>query len=207
MASSRDRETRRERRRRVRESRRTDEAKRGRAATLRRLVIWGIPALVLIAALGYVVFTAVQGTVTEQVGRQAPIEGAQHVNPGTEIEYRNSPPSSGNHYGSTRSWGFYEEEIHPGFWVHNLEHSGVAILYNCPQGCPELVDQLKQLPNTFPPSKHGNIKLLVTPYPKMESRLAIVAWGWVDQMEEFDRERLEKFYVAHVDRGPEDLPN
>lgn len=202
-----ERETRRERRRRNRESRRTQETKKWRTAKLRRLAMWGIPALILAIALGYVLLTAVKGSIAEQVGREMPKEAAQHVPEGTDIQHRTTPPSSGAHYGSSRPWGFYEEEVPSGYWVHNLEHGGIALLYNCPQGCQELVDQIKELPRTFPVSKFGNVKLIVTPYSKMESRLAIAAWGWVDEMEDFDRDRLEKFYITHVDKGPEDVAN
>ena len=40
----------------------------------------------------------------------------------------------------------------------------------------------------------------------MEHQLAVVAWDWIDEMDTFDRDRLSKFYKAHLDRGPEDAP-
>jgi hypothetical protein len=37
----------------------------------------------------------------------------------------------------------------------------------------------------------------------MDHKIAVVAWGWIDEMDEFDRARIIAFYNAHVDRGPE----
>jgi hypothetical protein len=59
---------------------------------------------------------------------------------------------------------------------------------------------------TFPRSKWGHVKLVIAPDPKLRTRLAILAWTWIDEMEEFDRERLLRFYRTRVDRGPEDVP-
>lgn len=71
--------------------------------------------------------------------------------------------------------------------------------------CPALERQFREVYATFPASKHGHVKLLVTPYPRLGTRLAILAWTWIDELDDFDRERLLRFYTAHVDRGPEDV--
>jgi len=100
----------------------------------------------------------------------------------------------------------YDEPIPEEVWVHNLEHGGIVILYHCPTPCPDLERQLREVYATFPGSKYGHVKLLVTPYPRLKTRLAILAWTWIDELEEFDRERLLRFYRAHLDQGPEDVP-
>jgi hypothetical protein len=91
-------------------------------------------------------------------------------------------------------------------WVHNLEHGGIVILYRCDTPCPELVQQLREVYATFPKSKYGHVKLLINPYRKLKTRLAVLAWTLIDEMNEFNRERLLRFYRAHVDQGPEDVP-
>ncbi len=210
MTVSRDRESRedrREQRRQARTERQSVESKRLRAARLRRMVYLGIPIAIVAAILAYAIMSSVKGSVDERVGQQMPLEAAAHVADGTGLEYKNSPPSSGLHYSSTRPWRVYEEPVSPGNLVHNLEHGGIVILYNCSEGCPDIVNQLRQAYKDFPPSSFGNIKLLVTPYTAMDSKLAIVSWGWMDTMEEFDKDRLIKFYQAHIDRGPEKVAN
>ncbi|MGE0398384.1 MAG: DUF3105 domain-containing protein, partial [Kofleriaceae bacterium] len=34
------------------------------------------------------------------------------------------------------------ENLNRGNWVHNAEHGGVILLWNCPDGCQDVVDQL-----------------------------------------------------------------
>jgi hypothetical protein len=100
----------------------------------------------------------------------------------------------------------YEQPVPPELWVHNLEHGGLVILYNCARPCPDLVAQLREVYATFPRSKWGHVKLLVTPYPRLQTTLAILAWAWIDELPAFDRARLLRAYTARVDRGPGDLP-
>jgi hypothetical protein len=100
----------------------------------------------------------------------------------------------------------YDQELPPELWVHNLEHGGIVILYRCETPCKELVQQLTDAYRSFPKSKHGHVKLVIAPYRKLKTRLAILAWTWIDELAEFDREQLLRFYQAHIDRGPEDVP-
>jgi hypothetical protein len=132
--------------------------------------------------------------------------GRHHVPRGTPVTYGHEPPTSGAHWPRPEEWGVYEQTVPSELWVHNLEHGGLVILYNCVRPCPELVAQLREAYATFPRSKWGHVKLLVTPYPRLRTPLAILAWAWIDEMEAFDRARLLRAYTARVDRGPEDLP-
>jgi hypothetical protein len=141
-----------------------------------------------------------------EVGRKVPDEGQQHISTGTRAKYNHTPPTSGPHWPQWARWGVYEQEIPEELWVHNLEHGGIVILYRCDSPCPQLIAQLKEVYATFPKSKHGHVKLVITPYPKLKTRLAILAWTWIDELTSFDRERLLAFYRAHLDRGPEDVP-
>lgn len=144
--------------------------------------------------------------VGAQFGRKMPDEGRGHVEEGTAVKYGHYPPTSGPHWPTPAPWGDYEQEIPPEIWVHNLEHGGVVILYRCDTPCPDLVRSLREAYATFPESKWGHVKLLIAPARKLKSRLAILAWTWIDEMESFDRERLVNFYRAHLDRAPEDVP-
>jgi hypothetical protein len=103
--------------------------------------------------------------------------------------------------------GVYPAEQDEGLWIHNLEHGYIVLLYNCPTACPELVAQLQQFYERAPVSAaYGYQKLVILPYSAMASRLAIVAWNRIDELEEFDEQRLLRFYEAYHDRGPEDAP-
>jgi hypothetical protein len=132
------------------------------------------------------------------------MEGQNHVEEGSVITYQNQPPASGPHYPVTAPYGVSEQAIPPGYWVHNLEHGGIVVLYNCAEGCPEVVTQLRDAFVSLPRSRQFNrVKLVATPYNSMPSRIAYLAWGKVEELDLFDYDRLLRFYNAYVDKGPE----
>jgi hypothetical protein len=140
----------------------------------------------------------------ETVGRNVPVEGQNHVEEGSVLAYQNQPPASGPHYPVTAPYGVSEQPISPGYWVHNLEHGGIVVLYNCPQGCADVVTQVRDAFVNLPRSRQFNrVKMVATPYSAMPSRIAYLAWGKVEELEEFDYDRLLRFYNAYLDKGPE----
>jgi len=140
-------------------------------------------------------------------GKQMPDEGQTHIDRGRSGKYTAAyPPTSGEHWGDTwAEWQMYDTPTPPEVFVHNLEHGGIVPLYRCDAPCPQLVDPLRKLYATFPKAKNGKVKMVVAPDPKIRSQITILAWTWIDELPRFDRERLLKFYTAHVDRGPEDV--
>ncbi len=132
--------------------------------------------------------------------------GGGHKPEGQPIQYPSYPPTSGPHWPRPAPWGVYDFEIAPEVYVHNLEHGGIVVLYHCSKPCPDLTKQLEDAFATLPPSKHGHVKLLVSPASRLDHRLAFLGWTWIEEFDHFDRGRLRRFYEAHVDRGPEDVP-
>jgi hypothetical protein len=89
--------------------------------------------------------------------------------------------------------------------VHTLEHGGIVLLYNCAEPCPSVVEELRRVYLSAPESqKYHVVKLSAVPYRDMDHRLGAIAWGYVDEMDALDRDRVLAFYREHVDRGPED---
>lgn len=140
--------------------------------------------------------------------RQMPDEGQAHIPNDTSGVYKAPyPPTSGQHWGNTwAEWAMYDDPIPPEVFVHNLEHGGIVLLYRCDTPCPTLVAELRDLYRTFPRAKHGKVKMVVAPDPKIRTPITILAWTWLDELPKLDRDRLLRFYRAHVDRGPEDVP-
>jgi len=139
-------------------------------------------------------------------GHQVPIEGnRQHVARGTDMAYRNRPPSSGDHYDTPSGYGVFARELPVGNLVHTLEHGGIVVYYRpdmCDQTC---VAQLQQAYTGAPKSREwGTVKMVVAPWQDMDHAVTAAAWGWVDEMDQPDPQRILAFYQAHVDRGPED---
>jgi len=165
-----------------------------------------IGGAVLLAVVVLGVYLLINQASAGAIGREVSDEGAGHVTEGQPLTYRNSPPASGQHYPSPRPWGVYQEEVPEGYWVHNLEHGGIVLLYNCPEACPELQQQVEDAFKTFPVGKYGQVKLLVTPYAKLQNTVTAVAWNRILELDTYDREQVLQFYKAYVDRGPEDVP-
>jgi len=135
-----------------------------------------------------------------------PDGGRAHVPSGTRVEYPEYPPTSGPHWPQWARWGIYREAIPEEVFVHNLEHGGIVILYHCPTACPDLERQLAELVPALPPSRHGHVKVVVTPNARIRSRLALLAWRRLEELEAFDRGPIVRFVRAWQDRGPEDVP-
>ena len=138
-------------------------------------------------------------------GTPMPEEGKDHVEEGTVISYEAYPPSSGTHYGSTGEYGFAEGEVPEGKLIHNLEH-GTIVLYYKPRLPEATMQSLQDVYTSLPPAKYGKVKLVIALYPRLQTPMALVAWGRMLPLSDFDFEQIRAFYAAWVDRGPEDVP-
>lgn len=193
------------RQRRIEEQRRKIEQLRREQR--RKRALWGTGILLVFVAVAALFLTQVRPPATAQ-GRQLADEGATHLPVGSPLSYRSRPPASGPHYeAQAAGYQFYEREVDPGYWVHSLEHGAVALLYHpekCDAACiAELRDVYSGVPAE---SRYRSRKMLVTPYPGMDRKIAVVAWRWVDEMDEIDRDRIIAFYREHVNQGPENVP-
>ena len=84
--------------------------------------------------------------------------------------------------------------------VHNMEHGGVLIRYDCPQGCAELVTKLVAITEQFS-------KVILSPLSKMDTTIALTAWGYLDKFNDLDSERILVFIDQHLNspESPEPL--
>lgn len=64
--------------------------------------------------------------------------------------------------------------------------------------CHKLVDQLISIYE-----KKGKKKLIITPRPNLDARIALTAWRRLDKFNQFDESRIIKFIDALRDQGPE----
>lgn len=191
------------RQRRIEEQRQKIETMR--RAQRRQRAVWGTAIIVGVAVLVALAFLLFKPPATAQ-GRQIPIEGSRtHLPAGSDVAYKNRPPSSGDHYDETAGYGVFARAFPTGNWVHNLEHGGIVVLYRpdlCDSAC---VAVLQDTYSSAPSSQYfpGVHKMIVQPYEDMDHAISVVAWGWLDEMDAPDKDRILAFYRAHVDRGPE----
>jgi hypothetical protein len=90
--------------------------------------------------------------------------------------------------------------------IHNLEHGGIMVQRSC--DCPELVAQLQEFYSRWTPAHRlpsypQSSKIVIAPYPGMQSRIALTAWGRIDTLDAYDEERIVRFIEAFRDHGPE----
>ena len=134
--------------------------------------------------------------------------GNKHIENITDAHdpYNSLPPTSGTHVGGKAQWGISDSSIPDELQLHNLEDGGVVVQYNCvpsvdPQSqatpsaqvqneCKKLVEILSGIVKKYPD------KVLMAPYPKLDSRIALTAWTRIDKFNDFDQERVQKFIKA-----------
>jgi len=158
-------------------------AQRRRRREFRVLLGVGVALVVVVGAL------VAYSMVGEQPPWQSvPIMASPHIVMGApHPPYKSNPPTSGPHVGDLARWGVHQQPIPDELQVHNLEDKGVIIQYSCDPECPALVEKLTAI------VKRYNEYVVLAPRPKMDKRIALTAWGKIDEFDEFDEARIERF--------------
>ena len=142
-------------------------------------------------------------------GEARPLQGALHVPEGTTVSYADNPPSSGDHWPCWATWGVAKSVLPPERWVHNLEHGGIVLLYQCQttDGCPTLSQPLIDIASRAPDAPTGGHRFVVTADPNLPTNVAAVAWGFVLSADAPNEADIDCFASAHEGQGPEDIPD
>jgi len=139
---------------------------------------------------------AVQEEPGELPGQFFDNQGQEHLAAGQTYDlYNSDPPTSGPHAPAPVQWGVYDTPIPKETLVHNLEHGGSLILYNCAGGCPDLVRQLESTVESY--LAEGR-KVVLAPYPSMDKKIALVAWTYLDAFDDLDASRIIQFMDADL---------
>ena len=171
----------------------TRRAEERRREERRRQIMRLAPLAVLLLALGYGGYWA-YGRITARVTwEEFPSLGNAHISSLSvpHISYNSDPPTSGPHTPYLAKWGVHDRPVPKEEQVHNLEDGGVIIQYNCPDGCPELVEKLKAIAQRYE-------RLILAPYPGMDKQIALTAWRRLDKFNELDEQRIIRFIDAHI---------
>jgi len=210
----------------LRQQQREEAAARQRARDRRNLFIIGgilgtaaVAILIVALALNHAAQVSTQNrlpfqTVSGTVGQAVADEGRNHVDPSTTPTYKFYPPASGPHFSAQGiapvPWQTIDT-LQEGQYIHNLEHGGIAILYDCPSGadCTTLKNALENYVRNLAPVEptYHEIKVVLTPYSRgMQKKVALVAWDYIEFLDSYDQAEITRFYENHVDQGPEQIP-
>jgi hypothetical protein len=155
-----------------------------------------------------------------------PVYGLLHLNPKYDnprydIVYScSNPPASGDHLPTWGTWGMHESPLARAHYVHNLEHGGVVLLYNCAalndhadggatQTCSEIVARLQAIVKGWPHDpicdSPVNARLIVTPDPLLDVPVAASAAEIIYRADCVDETTLTSFISTNYGMGAEDL--
>ncbi|WP_203580333.1 DUF3105 domain-containing protein [Microbacterium hibisci] len=112
---------------------------------------------------------------------------ANHVD--TAVDYPQTPPAGGDHNAAWLNCGVYTEPVPNENAVHSLEHGAVWITYDPAQVTDEDIAALEdELPSTY---------TLLTPYPDMDTPIAVSAWNAQLKVDSADDQRIAEFIQAY----------
>ena len=191
-----------------RQRRQQEKVKRVRARRRDTFIVWGGLALIL-TVTGFIVFSALNPA--GQPGTAVLDQGNFHLSNVDEphTPYNTVPPTSGPHMPSLAAWGIAADPIPDTFQVHNLEDGGVLMQYDCPDGCPELVQQLTALanevladPNLIHPTTRTT-HFIMAPHEGIRAAsggkpIALTAWTRIQYFDAVDRDSMLKFISAYI---------
>jgi hypothetical protein len=184
----------------------------------RNLIIAGFAVLIIGGGLTLYfltnppsLFSSNQQTSFHDTSVNVPDEGRQHVAAGTKVNYKHLPPSSGSHYptpDAPKPANTYTEQIAPEYFVHDLEHGAIVLVYRCDATeCPQINTRIFNIFGKLPkePVTH-EVKFMSTPFPNMQPKYALLAWNRELDMTALDENTIIGFYNKYVDKGPEQAP-
>ena len=126
-------------------------------------------------------------------GQRFDNQGEEHIEIGeSHAPYNSNPATSGWHYDTPASWGVKTEQLPQERVIHNLEHGGIVIQYNCPDNsCPEEVEALEAIVRLTD-------ETILMPNADMPTRFALTAWNWLLTMDTLDEELAKDFVRSHL---------
>jgi hypothetical protein len=157
---------------------------------------------IVVIVIGLAVFLFLNANTPAEdlpaVGEAYEIQGAQHIPEGSSHEvYNSNPPTSGSHYAQPANWGIYERPLADEQAIHNLEHGGIWISYRDID--EETLTRLRDLAN------RNRGAVILSPREDNDKKIALASWGRLENLDEFDEERIQFFIRSNKNKSPEPL--
>jgi hypothetical protein len=164
--------------------------------------LWRSALLVVVTAMGALpaggpyrfVFGSVAGSEAARryasclPGRAVDVIDSPHISraQARSVRYNSLPPSSGPHYPFTIATGIYARPLPEGLTIHAMEHGHVIIQYA--PATPK--DEVEALTRT---AKRYGADVVLAPYPRLRTGIALTAWGRIDLLDHYDESRISTF--------------
>jgi hypothetical protein len=163
----------------------------------------GIAFFVLL--IGLVVYLNIRSSQPVAGEQALASQGNYHIEMGSPapLAYNSTPPTSGPHYGSLAAWNIYDEPQRYELLIHNMEDGGVIVYYQCADGCPETVAQLKAVVEPYlatgrhvvmaPNDPTWTIGSSQPLHQDMGAKIVLTAWTRMLKLDEFDETKIRTF--------------
>jgi hypothetical protein len=167
------------------------ERERALAAKKRKKYLTYAILVIAIAILGYVGYDYMT-TITRYA---VPVMNSWHLSSLTQPHepYNTDPPTSGPHFEGHVEQKISNQPIPKEIQVHELEHGGVLIQYNC-KSCDDLIAKLEKHARS---SEH----VIMAPYPGMDAKIALTAWGKLAKLNEYDEKIITEFIKVNAGKN------
>jgi len=177
-----------------------------------------VAVIALVLALGYGAVQLLGLIYGDAPGYAVSPQPGQHRSQCPRSSYNSFPPTSGCHAPQRTFYGVHEDPVPFELQLHNLEHGAVIIQYRTSGvlGLDEnLIDELGGWAEDLRQQDPRYCRLIVAPYPgkfqapkvnpaeAAEKVIALTSWGRIDLLDDYDRERIQGFIDAWINRGPE----
>lgn len=147
----------------------------------------------------------IPGVCEPDGAESVPNEGWKHVNDEADLVYEHNPPASGPHFTTWAGYNVHDEVVNRGNWVHNLEHGGIVLLIG-PDASEAQRQTILDAWDAIPEDENcGHRRALVTPDPKLDSDMAVVAADIVLEGGDLTVDQIVDFAVGCRDHAPEDI--
>lgn len=186
-----------------------EERRKKRQQQRRVSQLWWVGSIILvIGLLGVLLWYSNRPLL----GEAFPVSGENsHVPENNPLPpFSTDPPTSGTHYPTWWSPGFYDEDSPEatnvaspaGYLVHNLEHGYVIFWYNCtlltPEACETLKSELRVVIEDA-----NNFKIIAFPWASTDVPVVATSWGRLLKMERFDPELAAEMIRRNRNHAPE----
>lgn len=132
-------------------------------------------------------------------------EGRNHIEADVMPEYKNDPPTSGDHFISVTRYGFYKKEVDKRILLHNMEHGDVVIYYN-PKLNDKTIDELKYFSRFTKLKGVFGSGVVVVPNDSMKIDIIATSWNKKMELEKYNNHKIGQFIYNHIQNGPENVP-